>query len=71
MLIDGIISVIVAVPQLVLLPEVPSRLTANFMFSEKEVNIAKARHPKEGNVKQGPITRAQVGFTRYDSRFFS
>lgn len=32
-IIDGVISLGVIVPQLILLPEVPSRLKPNFMFS--------------------------------------
>ena len=56
MIIDGLISICVCIPQLFLLPEVPARLEANFMFSEQEVNMAKDRHPKDGRKESDPIT---------------
>jgi len=60
MIIDGIISIAITLPQIILLPEVPSRLTANFMFSEAEVQLAKDRHPKEGRAEKVCFTLAQV-----------
>ncbi|KAI1617060.1 major facilitator superfamily domain-containing protein [Exophiala viscosa] len=60
MMIDGIISIVVTLPQIVLLPEVPSRLVANWMFTEEEVILAKDRQPKEGRAKQGSFTLPQV-----------
>ncbi|EXJ89611.1 hypothetical protein A1O3_02678 [Capronia epimyces CBS 606.96] len=59
-IIDGIISIGIIIPQLFLLPEVPSRLTPNFMFSEQEIELARDRKPKEGRVRQGAFTRAQI-----------
>ncbi|KAF7551917.1 hypothetical protein G7Z17_g4680 [Cylindrodendrum hubeiense] len=60
MLLDGIISVVILLPQFFLLSEVPSKLKPNFMFSEEECLLARARMPKEGDVKQGAFTKAQV-----------
>jgi ACS family pantothenate transporter-like MFS transporter len=60
MLLDGIISIVILAPQYFLLSEVPSKLKPNFMFSEAEIELAQARMPKEGTVKQGAFTWAQV-----------
>lgn len=60
MLIDGIISICIALPQILLLPEVPSRLTANFMFDEAEVQLAKDRMPREGRNEKSSITSDHV-----------
>ncbi|KAF2815362.1 MFS general substrate transporter [Mytilinidion resinicola] len=59
-IIDGIISLGVIVPQLFLLPDIPSRLKPNFMFSAEEIELARDRQPKEGRVRQGAFTRTQV-----------
>ena len=60
MIIDGIISLVVCIPQYFLLPEVPANLTPNFMFSEAEIQLAQDRQPKEGRVKQGAFTKVQM-----------
>jgi ACS family pantothenate transporter-like MFS transporter len=60
MLLDGIISIIILFPQFFLLSEVPSKLKPNFMFSAEECHLARARMPKEAEVKQGAFTTAQV-----------
>jgi len=60
MLLDGIISIVILLPQFFLLSEVPSKLKPNFMFSKEECEMARARMPKEGDVKQGAFTIAQV-----------
>lgn len=60
MLLDGIVSLVILLPQYFLLSEVPSKLKPNFMFSEQECQLARARMPKEGDVKQGAFTLAQV-----------
>lgn len=59
-IIDGVISLGVIIPQLILLPEIPSRLKPNFMFSEAEIELARDRQPKEGRVRQGAFTRTQI-----------
>lgn len=75
-IIDGVISLGVIVPQLFLLPDIPSRLKPNFMFSAparahlpvwscvahsiQEIKLARDRQPKEGRVRQGAFTRTQV-----------
>ncbi|TVY36707.1 Pantothenate transporter [Lachnellula occidentalis] len=59
-IIDGIISLGIIIPQLFLLPEVPSRLKPNFMFSAAEIELARDRQTKEGRVRQGAFSRAQV-----------
>lgn len=59
-IIDGIISLGIIIPQLFLLPEVPSRLKPNFMFSAEEIELARDRQPKEGRVRQGAFSRTQI-----------
>jgi MFS transporter, ACS family, pantothenate transporter len=59
-IIDGVISTGIIIPQAIFLPDVPSRLKPNFMFSVKEIEMARDRLPQEGRVRQGAFTRAQV-----------
>lgn len=68
MLLDGIVSTIILLPQFFLLSEVSAKLKPNFMFSEAECQLARARMPKESEVNQGALTGAQVAswFTRID-----
>lgn len=71
MIIDGILSLGITLPQIILLPEVPSRLVANFMFSEAEVQLAKDRHPKEGRAEKVAFTRAQVNISHARDGYFA
>jgi MFS transporter, ACS family, pantothenate transporter len=66
MLLDGIISTVILVPQFFLLSEIPAKLKPNFMFSEAECEMARARMPKEAEVKVDKLSWRQVGgwFTR-------
>jgi len=59
-IIDGVISVGIIIPQLIVVPDVPSRLKPNWMFSERDIELARDRQPKEGRVKQGKFTRVQM-----------
>ncbi|VUC26088.1 unnamed protein product [Clonostachys rosea] len=60
MLLDGIVSLVILVPQFFLLSEVPSKLRPNFMFSENECALARARMPREGETELKAFTWSQV-----------
>ncbi|SJL05412.1 related to transporter protein [Armillaria ostoyae] len=58
--IDGIISVIVIIPQLFLLPDVPARQKPNWMFTTADIELARDRNPREGRVRQDKFTWSQI-----------
>ncbi|KAK0232923.1 major facilitator superfamily domain-containing protein [Armillaria fumosa] len=58
--IDGIISVIVIIPQLFLLPDVPARQKPNWMFTTADIELARDRNPREGCVRQDKFTWSQI-----------
>jgi ACS family pantothenate transporter-like MFS transporter len=60
MLLYGLVSLVILLPQFFLLSEVPSKLKPNFMFSKEECEMARARMPKEGKVMQGVFITAQA-----------
>ncbi|KAJ7117986.1 major facilitator superfamily domain-containing protein [Mycena crocata] len=59
-IIDGAISLAIVLPQFFLLPDLPARQTPNFIFSAAEVELARDRNVKEGRVRQGAFTWAQL-----------
>jgi MFS transporter, ACS family, pantothenate transporter len=59
-IIDGIISIGIIIPQAFLYPDVPARQKPGYLFSESELELARDRNPKEGRVRQGRFTLAQV-----------
>ncbi|KAI1621761.1 major facilitator superfamily domain-containing protein [Exophiala viscosa] len=59
-IIDGVFSVGIIIPQFFLLPETPARLKPNWIFSQKEIELARDRMPKEGRVRQGRFTKTQI-----------
>ncbi|KAK0506396.1 major facilitator superfamily domain-containing protein [Armillaria luteobubalina] len=58
--IDGIISVIVIIPQLFLLPDVPARQKPNWMFTAADIELARDRNPREGRIRQDKFTWSQI-----------
>ncbi|QKX56950.1 uncharacterized protein TRUGW13939_04058 [Talaromyces rugulosus] len=59
-IIDGIISLGIIIPQVLFYPDVPARQKPDRLFSEREIELARDRNPKEGRVKQGEFTMKQV-----------
>ncbi|CAK7215430.1 hypothetical protein SBRCBS47491_002486 [Sporothrix bragantina] len=59
-IIDGVISIGVIIPQAIFYPDVPARQTPGYVFSEAELELARDRNPKEGRVRQGRFTWAQI-----------
>ncbi|EXJ80744.1 hypothetical protein A1O3_07028 [Capronia epimyces CBS 606.96] len=59
-IIDGIISIGIALPQVFLFPDLPARQKPDRVFTEREIELARDRNPKEGRVKQGAITKKQL-----------
>uniref|UniRef100_A0A0B7K2K8 Major facilitator superfamily (MFS) profile domain-containing protein n=1 Tax=Bionectria ochroleuca TaxID=29856 RepID=A0A0B7K2K8_BIOOC len=59
-IIDGVISLGIIIPQFLFYPDVPARQKPDLVFTEREIELARNRNPKEGRVKQGAFTLAQV-----------
>ncbi|ETN44368.1 uncharacterized protein HMPREF1541_10548 [Cyphellophora europaea CBS 101466] len=59
-IIDGIISIGVIIPQILFYPDVPARQKPDRAFTEREIELARDRNPKEGRVRQGAFTLKQV-----------
>ncbi|KAF2807568.1 MFS general substrate transporter [Mytilinidion resinicola] len=59
-IVDGVISIGIIIPQCLFYPDVPSRQKPDWVFTEKEIEIARDRNPREGRVKQGRFTRKQM-----------
>ncbi|CDK24237.1 unnamed protein product [Kuraishia capsulata CBS 1993] len=63
-IVDGIISLPLALLTVVGLPDVPRQQSANWIFSQREVDLAKTRIPHEVNVK---VTYTKKDFFRWFS----
>lgn len=50
----------VIVPQIFFYPDVPARQKPDRIFTEREIELARDRNPKEGRVRQGAFTLRQV-----------
>ncbi|CAK7216287.1 hypothetical protein SBRCBS47491_002773 [Sporothrix bragantina] len=59
-IVDGVIGLGVLIPQFFLFPDVPARQGPDFVFTERDIELARDRNPVEGRVKQGRITWTQV-----------
>ncbi|VUC25744.1 unnamed protein product [Clonostachys rosea] len=59
-IIDAIVSIGIIIPQFFFYPDVPARQQPDFIFTHEEIELARDRNPKEGRVKQGEFTLAQV-----------
>ncbi|CAH0027643.1 unnamed protein product [Clonostachys rhizophaga] len=59
-IIDGVISLGIIIPQFLFYPDVPARQKPDLVFTERRIELARNRNPKEGRVKQGAFTLAQV-----------
>ncbi|PLB52044.1 MFS general substrate transporter [Aspergillus steynii IBT 23096] len=59
-IIDGVLSLGITLPGFYAILDVPARMKPDHIFSEKELELARARIPKEGNVKQERFTRKQL-----------
>ena len=60
MLLDGLVSTVILIPQFFLLSEVPSKLRPDFMFSQAECELARNRMPQEAEVRVQKPTWKQV-----------
>ncbi|KAH8176728.1 major facilitator superfamily protein [Sarocladium implicatum] len=60
MLLDGLVSTVILIPQFFLLSEVPSKLRPDFMFSQAECELARNRMPQEAEVRVQKLTWKQV-----------
>ncbi|KAJ5291876.1 hypothetical protein N7478_001127 [Penicillium angulare] len=59
-IIDGCISLGIVAPQPFFYPDVPARQKPDRLFTEREIELARDRNPREGRVKQGAFTMQQV-----------
>ncbi|KAF1952909.1 hypothetical protein CC80DRAFT_518534 [Byssothecium circinans] len=59
-IVNGGISLGIIIPQCFFYPDVPARQKQDFVFTDREIELARGRNPLEGRVKQGKFTKTQM-----------